>query len=71
MKSKDKKGKKEITSLQKKGIWSLFILLTPSLILAIMLTFPRQIEFIFVGLILFFYQAILLKNFIEKDYQDY
>ncbi len=44
------------------------MILFPSLMLAVMLTFPRTKEFIIVGILLFFYQAVILKNFTETFY---
>lgn len=59
--------KKELNGLQKKGVWTFFTLLFPSLILGLLVagvTGPGLI-----GILLFFYQAILLKNFVENHYQ--
>jgi len=64
------KKKKRITHKQKKGTWTFFTLLFPSLLLGVLLTFPRSIELSFIGALLFFYQAVLLKNFIERFYEN-
>ncbi len=63
-----KKKKKVITREQKRSTWIFFMLLFPSLILTIILTFPRGRELIITGVLLFFYQAIILKRFIEDYY---
>jgi hypothetical protein len=70
MEKKDKK-KREITPIQKKSMWSFFTLLFPSLLITVILTFDRSMEFVIIGILLFFNQAVLLKNFIEKFYQDF
>ena len=62
------KKKKSLNDKQKKGIWTLFTLLFPSLLLAIIVSFTRTVELSIIGVLLFFYQAILLKNFIERHY---
>lgn len=68
MKKKQKKSKKLLTVEQKRGTWTFFTILFPSLILTMILTFPRTIEFIVTGILLFFYQAIILKKFTETYY---
>jgi len=65
------KKKKKITPVEKQSTWSFFTLILPSVLISILLTFDRQIEFVIIGFILFFWQAIMLKNFIEKHYKDY
>jgi len=64
-----KTPKKELTKNEKKSVWTFFTLLFPSLLLCIIVTFPKSIEFSLIGLSLFFYQAVLLKNFVEKYYE--
>lgn len=71
MNLKKRKNKKQITLMQKQNIWSFFTLLFPSLLISIILTCPRETELIVIGFMLFFYQAVLLKNFIEKYNPDY
>ena len=66
--SKSFKKKKHLTKEQKRSTWTFFTLLFPSLILTIILTFPRTVEFAITGILLFFYQAILLKKFTEDYY---
>ncbi len=63
-----KKKKKAPTREQKKSTWSFFTILFPSLILTIILTFPRGRELIITGVLLFFYQAVILKKFTEDYY---
>ena len=67
--AKDRKKKEEMTPIQKQSTWSFFTLIYPSLLITIILMFPRNIEFIIIGALLFFNQAFLLKNFIERHYQ--
>lgn len=69
MKEKQKKEKrKKLTPEEKRSTWTFFIILFPSLILAIILTFPRSIEGVVTGVFLFFYQAVILKKFTEDYY---
>jgi len=63
-----KKRKKVLTKEQKKSTWTFFTILFPSLLLTIILTFPRTIEFVITGILLFFYQAVILKKFTEDYY---
>jgi len=65
------KKKKLISDKQRKSVWTFFTLLFPSLLLTLLLSFSRTIEFNILGILLFFYQAILLKNFIEKHYDAF
>ena len=65
---KMKKEKQPITPQQKKSTWTFFTILFPSLMLGILLTLPRSFEISLIGALLFFYQAVLLKNFIERYY---
>lgn len=67
-KPKVKAKKKVLTKEQKRGTWTFFTILFPSLILTMILTFPRTTEFIITGILLFFYQAIILKKFTEDYY---
>ena len=56
------------TKEQKKSTWTFFMILFPSLILATLLMFQRTKEFIVIGILLFFYQGIILKKFTETYY---
>ena len=65
-----KRRKKKLTSSEKKSIWITFTLLFPSLILTVIITtLPRSLEISMISTLLFFYQAILLKNFVENYYK--
>ncbi len=68
MRTKKLKKKKSLTKEQKRSTWTFFTILFPSLILTIALTFPRTIETTAVGILLFFYQAVILKKFTEDYY---
>lgn len=68
MKTKKQGEKKPLTKEQKNSTWTFFTILFPSLILTICLTFPRRIELTIVGVLLFFYQAVILKRFTEDYY---
>jgi len=68
MKKKQKERKKPLTQEQKRSTWTFFTILFPSLLLTMILTFPRMIEFVVTGILLFFYQAIILKKFTEDYY---
>ena len=64
------KKKKVLTKNEKRSVWTSFTLLFPSLLLTfICLLFPRSIEISVVAILLFFYQAILLKSFVENYYE--
>ena len=64
-----RKGK-ELTSNEKKSVWTTFTLLFPSLLLTfISMIFERSIEISVIAILLFFYQAILLKSFVENYYE--
>jgi len=63
-----KKSKKPLSKEQKRSTWTFFTILFPSLLLTMILTFPRTIEFVVTGILLFFYQAIILKKFTEDYY---
>ncbi len=65
-----KKEKKKITPHQKRMTWTFFTLLFPSLMLCILVTFESSFEINILGCLLFFYQAVLLKNFIERHYDS-
>ncbi len=60
--------RKPLSIEQKKSTWTFFTILFPSLMLTTMLTFSRTIEFIAIGILLFFYQAVILKKFTEDYY---
>lgn len=63
-----KEKRKALNPQQKKSIWTFFTLLFPSLLLTMLVNFPRSIVSSVMGILLFFYQAILLKDFVEKHY---
>ena len=63
--AKPKVVKKPLSIEQKRSTLTFFTILFPSLMLTIMLTFSRTYETIILGILLFFYQAVLLKKFIE------
>lgn len=63
-----KKIKKPLSKEQKKSTWTFFTILFPSLLLTMILTFPRSLQFTILGILLFFYQAIILKRFTEDYY---
>lgn len=63
-----KEVKKVISKEQKKSTWTFFTILFPSLLLTIILTFDRTFELVIMGVLLFFYQAVILKKFTEDYY---
>ena len=68
--SKKERLKKELSSSEKKSVWTTFTLLFPSLLLTfISIIFERSIEISIIAILLFFYQAILLKSFVENYYE--
>ena len=68
---KAKAGKgKELTKGEKQSVWTTFTLLFPSLLLTfISMIFERSIEISVIAILLFFYQGILLKSFVENYYE--
>jgi polyferredoxin len=62
------KQKKPLNEKQKRSVWTFFTLLFPSLVMALLITFPRDSTSVVIGVLMFFYQSILLKDFIEKHY---
>lgn len=65
------KNKKQAPSEStKKSVLVTFILLFPSLILASLVAFQSSIPIAALAVSLFFYQAILLKNFIDDYYKN-
>ncbi len=65
---KAKGVKRPLSVEQKRSTWTFFTILFPSLMLTTMLTFARTVEFIALGILLFFYQAVILKKFTEDYY---
>ena len=62
------KIKKEVTPIEKKSVLTTFILLFPSMIIAILTTFETSTSNSILAILLFFYQAILLKSFVDDHY---
>jgi len=60
--------KKEITTTEKKSVLTTFVLLFPSMIIAILTTAKTSIFICGLAIALFCYQAILLKNFVDDHY---
>ena len=65
---KKAKKKKEVTPIEKKAFLTSFIILFPAMILAMLTTVETSIFISVLAIALFFYQAILLKNFIDDHY---
>ena len=69
-----KKKGKEITKLPtektKKSVLTSFILLFPSMILAGLSTLKPSTAMSVLAIALFFYQAVLVKNFIDDHYKS-
>ena len=66
--AKKKDIQREVTITEKKSMLTTFLLLFPSMIIAILATVNQ--DFIMSGIViaLFCYQAILLKNFVSEHY---
>jgi len=62
------KIKKEVTPMQKKSVLTTFILLFPSMVIAALTTLETSIANSSLAIALFFYQAIILKSFIDDHY---
>jgi len=63
-----KSNKKTLNPKQKRSMWTFFTLLFPSLLMALFITFERSTISIIAGILLFFYQSVLLKDCVEKHY---
>lgn len=59
------KPTQEIIEDKKRVILNLFVLCFPALIIAMLTMFPKSILNSAIATLMFFYQAVLLKNFIE------
>ncbi len=68
MARKKRAKKKELTETEKKSVLTTFILLFPSMIIAILTMAETSIFIGILAIALFCYQAILLKNFIGDHY---
>ena len=68
-KKKDKKVKKKVTESMKKSVLTSFILLFPALLIASLTTLKPSTAMSALAIALFFYQAILIKNFIDDYYR--
>ena len=68
-KKKDKKVKKKVTEGMKKSVLTSFILLFPALLIASLTTLKPSPAMSALAIALFFYQAILIKNFIDDYYK--
>lgn len=70
MAAKANKTKKVLSTGEKKSVWTTFTLLFPSLLLTfISIIVEISIEISIIAILLFFYQAILLKSFVENYYE--
>ena len=64
----DKKQKERATPMEKKSVLTTFVLLFPSMLIATLTTFETSIVNSVIAIALFFYQAILLKSFVDDHY---
>lgn len=69
MKNKEKKYKVKIPEEKKKSVLTSFILLFPSLLMATLITLQKSIVLSSLAVALFFYQSILIKNFLDDHYK--
>ena len=67
-KEEEPKIKEKATPTEKKSVLTTFILLFPSMLIAALTTFETSIWTSGLAIALFFYQAILLKNFVDDHY---
>ena len=67
MKEKEKIPKKKVSESTRKAMLTAFILLFPSLIIV---SFMANLPLQFYAIALFFYQAVLIKNFLDDHYKD-
>ncbi len=68
MAKKTKKKREELTPVEKKSVLTTFVLLFPSMLIAIIATVNSSIFLAALSLALFCYQAILLKSFVSDHY---
>lgn len=66
---KKKKKRKPVTEKERKTVLTFFIILFPSMIITGLATIPNSIFNTLLAIALFFYQAILLKNFVDDHYK--
>ena len=64
-----KKKKKQVTERERKTFLTFFIILFPTMIIALLTTAPKSWFNTFLAITLFCYQAILLKNFVNDHYK--
>ena len=69
VKGSKKKKKKKVTEGMKKSVLTSFILLFHTLLIASLTTLKPSLEMSALAIALFFYQAILIKNFIDDYYK--
>jgi hypothetical protein len=58
----------EVTPTEKKSVLTTFVLLFPSVIIAMLTTFETSILTCVLAVALFCYQAILIKSFVDDHY---
>ena len=68
MGKKEIKIKKSVTPMEKKSVLTAFVLLFPSMLIATLTAFETSALNSGIALALFFYQAILLKSFVDDHY---
>lgn len=67
---KPKKNKRPITEKGRRSVLTAFILLFPSMVIAGLSTLEPTVEMSTLAIALFFYQAVLVKNFIDDHYKQ-
>ena len=67
-KKKEKREKKGATPIEKKSVLTTFVLLFPSMLIAIIATVNSSVFIAGLAIALFCYQAILLKSFVDDHY---
>ncbi len=67
---KPKKNKGQVTEKGRRSVLTAFILLFPSMIIAGLSTLEPTVEMSVLAIALFFYQAVLIKNFIDDHYKQ-
>ena len=59
---------KQVPLEQKRAVLTTFIMLFPSLIITLMISYTTTIGMAAVSILLFIFQAILIKNFVDDYY---
>ncbi len=63
------KNKKKVTPEEKKSVLTTFIMMFPAMLITSLTALWAPLEISLIAIALFFYQAVLLKNFVNDHYR--